>query len=370
MKVVGLQRKRYPEIRTIIDPLDGKVEFRLSKNNELLDEHLREQAVRSTHFHSNSAIPDCDGVDIFHFFNTIPLNRVPFVTTFETAVPRWWGVDESTWRMGMDILGSPLCRGLIAISQNAMAIHEDTVGRRAPAWLVDNILQKTKVLHPPQKQGPIDLLDKFYDDDVLRVGFVGGEILRKGGLEFLEAASELLCAGAKLEAHIVSETKPRNTNAPWDADGAARLDRVRSIAANHPGIIHLHGKLRAGEVMELLSRCHIAVLPSYEDTYGYSVLEAQSLCCPVITTNQRAFPEINNQDTGWIIDLPLKGFGSVDVTDFKAVSIECRHQLVRVLSSIMGSPRSELRDKARAGWKRIGDHHNPAVAADRILALY
>ena len=53
--------------------------------------------------------------------------------------------------------------------------------------------------------------------------------------------------------------------------------------------------------MNILKNTHVGLLPSYADTYGYSVLEAQSFGCPVITTNIRAMPEINNSKKGWII---------------------------------------------------------------------
>ncbi len=44
----------------------------------------------------------------------------------------------------------------------------------------------------------------------------------------------------------------------------------------------------------------IGMLPSYADTYGFSVLEAQAGNA-VITTDIRALPEVNNPAVGWLI---------------------------------------------------------------------
>ena len=42
-----------------------------------------------------------------------------------------------------------------------------------------------------------------------------------------------------------------------------------------------------------MATSHIGLLPTYNDSYGYSVIEFFSYGCPVITTNILALPEIN-----------------------------------------------------------------------------
>ncbi len=58
------------------------------------------------------------------------------------------------------------------------------------------------------------------------------------------------------------------------------------------------------QVLELLKTCDVGLLPTYADTYGFSALEAQSAACPVISTDVRALPEINNTEVGWLINVP------------------------------------------------------------------
>ena len=43
---------------------------------------------------------------------------------------------------------------------------------------------------------------------------------------------------------------------------------------------HIH-YLENDQVLELLKRTHVSLLPTYDDTYGFSVLEAQAAGCPV-----------------------------------------------------------------------------------------
>lgn len=60
-----------------------------------------------------------------------------------------------------------------------------------------------------------------------------------------------------------------------------------------------------------MKQCHIGLLPTFGDTFGFSVLEMQACGCPVITSNNYALPEINNKEIGWICDIQesIKKYG-------------------------------------------------------------
>jgi hypothetical protein len=62
---------------------------------------------------------------LFHFFNAIGLGRTPWVTTFETSIPRWRISTELFAASGMRRLASPTCGRLIAISQCAYNLQCD-----------------------------------------------------------------------------------------------------------------------------------------------------------------------------------------------------------------------------------------------------
>src|SRR5690606_34137393 len=116
------------------------------------------------------------------------------------------------------------------------------------------------------------------------------------------------------------------------------------------------------EVMELFKVTDIALLPTYDDTYGYSVLEGQAFGCPVISTNVVALPEINNVEVGWLLELPLNEIGKADWRSAEGrqrVSLAIEDQLVEHLERIVSDP-EQIRTKGAAALERIRAHHAPA----------
>lgn len=45
-----------------------------------------------------------------------------------------------------------------------------------------------------------------------------------------------------------------------------------------------------------MKKAHVCLLPTWMDTFAYSVLEAQACGTPVISTSLRALTEINNEN--------------------------------------------------------------------------
>lgn len=64
-----------------------------------------------------------------------------------------------------------------------------------------------------------------------------------------------------------------------------------------------------------MKNSHVGLLQTWSDTYGYSVLEFQACACSVITTDLRALPEINNNEVGWLIELPKNIFKELVLED-------------------------------------------------------
>jgi glycosyltransferase involved in cell wall biosynthesis len=66
------------------------------------------------------------------------------------------------------------------------------------------------------------------------------------------------------------------------------VQRVKNFIQKNSDWINYFPQLPNHEVLELMKKSHVGLLPTYADTYGYSVLEFQAAGCPVITTNVRA----------------------------------------------------------------------------------
>ena len=65
-----------------------------------------------------------------------------------------------------------------------------------------------------------------------------------------------------------------------------------------------------------MSSCDVGLLPTWAESYGYSVLEMQACGLPVVTTNIRALPETNV--CGWKVKL-TSGKPNFETIDIKNI---------------------------------------------------
>jgi len=85
--------------------------------------------------------------------------------------------------------------------------------------------------------------------------------------------------------------------------------KLKSLILDNLDRITYYEYLPNNEILELMKyKIQVGMLPTRGDTYGYSVLEFQASGCPVISTDVRALLEINNEDCGWIINVPKNKF--------------------------------------------------------------
>ena len=137
--------------------------------------------------------------------------------------------------------------------------------------------------------------------------------------------------------------------------------------------IKYYKTLPNNKVLELLKNSHIGLLPTYADTYGYSVLEAQAAGCPVISTNIRALPEINNNEAGWIIEVPKDKNGNAILKtpeDRKELSSIIEQELYRIIKDEIIPNPEIIKKKGEKALQRIRQHHNPNDKAQFLENLY
>jgi hypothetical protein len=135
--------------------------------------------------------------DLVHTFNRIPVNR-NFVVSAEMELPRYLG-QSKPWqmRMGLDLLASERCRGILPLSDAARA----SIARRFQNWGHGALREKMTVFREAISAGdiPENAADQTLDtglDGPLQLLFVGGGGLRKGLKPTLEVARR--CARAAL----------------------------------------------------------------------------------------------------------------------------------------------------------------------------
>ena len=144
-------------------------------------------------------------VDILHLFNSISFGRTPWITTFETIVPRFKTtlachhgetpdfsslINEKQIIMALEVLSNDSCRKLIAMSECNLNIQKEFL-RHFPQYRSE-IEHKLTYLHPPQETLIGNYESKHLAlDGQISFAFVGGDFFRKGGMEILETFRDL-----------------------------------------------------------------------------------------------------------------------------------------------------------------------------------
>lgn len=322
-------------------------------------------------------------VDVLHFSNGISYGRTPWVTTFETFVPRFSGLMQSYHgnqknpikmtpliARGFEALTQPACKQIIAMSSCAARMQRNLLSE-LPADNRETILNKLVVLHPPQEVLREHVEARKYDlANPIRFVLVGAGFFRKGGREILQAFDKLIREEqAPIKLSIVSSMR-LDTYAAQETES----DRVWALEfiRDHSNWIDYNSTLPNEQVIELIKTCDIGLLPTWADTYGFSVLESQACGCPVISTDIRALPEINNTSVGWLIHVAKNEMGEAlySTPEERAkLSEQIQTGLEAIIRTIVADP-SVIPLKGQAALERIRTEHDPQAYAERLRQIY
>ena len=307
-------------------------------------------------------------IDLFHFFNNIALPpcRAPYVTTFETTVPRSFEQGRMMLR-GLDSLLSNQCRRLIALSEHAK--------RRQMAYDAENGIseldKKITVLLPPQERlcAENDLWARQAGRGVVtKIIFVGKDFFRKGGAEAVRALAKIR-EDFEVEAFLVGDFHHVDYASSWEVDSA---EEMRRLFFENADWLHHYKSMPNGKVLALAQTCHIGLLPTRDDTFGYSVLEFQSCGLPCITTNIRALPEINNDEIGWLVQVPKLANGCADFSTtekMRELSRAIERGLCKMLQEALAKPET-IFTKGIKAQKNLAANHSPERYGKRLGEIY
>ncbi len=148
--------------------------------------------------HFNLGLTTCD---ILHLFNTISLSSTPWVTTFETYLPRWGIATDFGIKSGVKLLASDSCKKLIAMSKCTYDFQCRYLERFQE---YQDIVEKICVIHPAQELMVNSYDEKRIGGDFLTFTIVGGDFFRKGGKEILIVFERLIQEGYPLKLNIIS----------------------------------------------------------------------------------------------------------------------------------------------------------------------
>ena len=372
MITVRHTHKGYPEQRNILvehESLHHQQEYDLFKTLVHLSFKLRKKTpVNFLNSHYNPFLISKENT-IRHFFNGISYNSLPWVTTFETALPRY---SLPSWtKQGIKRLASPSCKKVIALSSCAYNIQLNYLSQNFPTYY-EAIKKKMIVLHPPQKLIIDNIaskpkLDK--ENPKLIFTFVGNQFFGKGGREVLNVFKKICVQHPNIKLNIISNFSP---DSYASATTKQDVEQLKNEFPELPANIHILGSIKNEQVLQVLCNSHVALLPSYADTYGYFVLEAQACGCPVISTDIRALPEINNNECGWVINVPKDENGNAIINtreQRQAFSANLQEKLESIVQKIICNP-AVILDKGQRALGQIKTKHSPHLHANSLLAIY
>jgi len=336
-------------------------------------------------FNLNNQFEDLDlnRVDLLHFFNGVSYGRTPWVSSFETILPRFSHLvtrhhgqeiahvsPDALTRRGLEALAGRSCLAILPLSQSAALMQTDLL-KDLPAEYAQPILDKMRVLHPPQEVLVPEVKAREYSpDNPIRFILVGAAFFRKGGREVLEVFERLvrqeklpvrliIVSSLRIEPYAAKETEE---DVAW----------AKAKIAENADWIEYYPALPNADTLALMRTADVGMLPSYADTYGFSVLEAQASGLPVITTDIRALPEVNNPTVGWLIKVPKNALGEalyVTVEEREVLSHSIRAGLEQSVRHIAADP-GQIAVKGAAALDRIRKEHDPAAYADALRQIY
>ncbi|QDY41841.1 glycosyltransferase family 4 protein [Candidatus Pantoea soli] len=379
MKII-VNGKGYPEKRNIIVS-DSHSYLNLKyKNIWLYRNAVRQRLMKANKLFVFSPLPFSVPGDaqVIHLFNEVATTQKPWISTFETELPRVLPVPGiSKWRnpelkKQLRQVAAPQCKAIIAISEATkniqMKLLEAFPGEAAA------ILPKLHTLHPPQ--AVISDRPRSAAAGKRVFSFVGNEFYRKGGAEVVLAFSELLQEGVidrdSVEVNLVGDLSNRYNIAHGAyQDNAAFYQQIETLI-NQQSIFRHVAFMQNTLLMDLLRQTDVGLLPTWQDTYGFSVLEMQACGCPVITTNVRALPEINPSQAGWLLHCPLDEMFEISLRsaeEKQRIRRQVVAQLKQTITDILAQPES-VRSRSAMALQRIKTDHDPARFRASLDAFY
>jgi glycosyltransferase involved in cell wall biosynthesis len=367
--IVGTNSKAYPQIRNVTSlPFQKYTVERIHDAFGTGNWIYHRLKGRSHPFLLNSFWDfGLNKYSVLHFVNAISYGKRPWVSTFETFIPRW-GVSPRILERGLRLICQKNCAAILPMSTCAASFQEHFVRERFEQFWSE-ISAKMQVVHPAQTLCIDSIQEKEGGASPLVFTLVGGDFFRKGGLHVLRVFDRLIKMKADLCLNIVSRMGYGDYASRTNADDAREAS---VIIQSHPGEINHIPALPNSGVLDLFKKSHVCLLPTLGETYGYSVLEAQACGCPVVTTNIRALPEINNDEVGWIIPIPKDGFGNAILTsvqDREEVGLIIERELEKIVTGLLNNP-VEIAGKGELSLRRISHEHSPESRALIIETIY
>ncbi len=393
---IGILSHNYAAQRLFLNKIDNTQYKDLRLNNSFLYKnaylwllkymgklHLSpEEMVARLFYNYRSILPnDCD---LYHFFNCVSFDKKQWVLSVESAVPWPVAVTRCTENKDGDFsairkntyvdkrlkaLAKSNCLAILPLSKCSYNIQIELL-KEFPQY-AEAIQKKMFTLHPAQTLQIKNIEEKgltWDDSELFTFIYVGNNYYRKGGRETVQVLAELHRKYdfrlILISAMAIDELRYMRTS--HDEEDA------RKLIEDNKDWIEFHAGLPNTRVLEKMKKAHICLLPTWMDTYAYSVLESQACGTPCITTDLRALTEINSDEVGWRVGVPVNRLNNPLHTTrlqqdefYETLLAGLREKVEYVLTH-----REEVREKSTSCLKYIQKSHNPIEYADKLRRIY
>ena len=342
-----------------------------------------EEMVAKLFYDFKALIPT--GCDVFHFFNCINLGKYSkWVISVESGVP--WPVNvtrcvesesadlssianDKYVERRMKALANPNCLGLLALSHCTENIQREIIHQFPQYESV--IAKKLITLLPPQKLIVHDIAEKgviWDNDEPLTFIYVGSDFYRKGGRETVQVLSGL---HKKYSFRLILISSMAVDEQRYMRTEHDEVDAERLIEENKDWIDY-YDRLPNIEVLEKMKLAHVCLLPTWMDTFAYSVLEAQACGTPVISTSLRALTEINDESVGWLIDVPVNRLNNPLHLTREQQDVFSEKLLTGLYNKVeyVLQHHEEIKVKAMRCLEKIEKYHSPKVYEEKLRMVY
>ena len=383
--IIGYVNNYYPDVRCIINKVhkaNEEIQYKkITDYNKYINKILKRLKIARKNDNDFFFQSKNKKYDILHTFNYVCKIKRPWVVTFETTLPR---IQETlkfhheeqiinktkNLYKGLSMLHDSNCKKIIALSNCAYNIQKDLLKQ-----VDDNskeIINKMEVIHPPQKVliTEEELLNKYKNySKKIEFVFVGNDFFRKGGDVIVDILTEYIKKGYNIHLNIVSKMGYGDYATFSTLEDSIKYKKI----IEESDFISLYQNIPNSEVLKIIKKSHIGLLPTFADTYGYSVLEMQATGVPVVTTNIRALSEINNERCGWICKLETNKYNEALYSKEES-RIEMKERLKtefnKIIEEILNSNVDIYQEKGIQSLNRIKKEHNEEEYSKKLFKIY
>lgn len=309
-------------------------------------------------------------IDAYHTVNTVVKTEKPWCCSFETLVPRTNRFNKKRLFEVFNMMCKDNCKQLIAFSDcNYNLQMEFMKDYPEYAKVLNPKTCKITIPQPLLLDAPKDMVNH----GVLKFFFVGNDFVRKGCTEIIQALTKLRKKRQDFELIMITRIQQTQNYAFKNMqDSREYINGILHLVEEAKDYIHLYPHLPFEEVKKIMSSCDVGLLPTWAESYGYSVLEMQACGLPVVTTNIRALPETNV--CGWKVKLtPGKpNFETIDIKNIEHKKM-LRQQMVNDLYDIFDyilDNREEVLERGQRSYNFIADVHSPVKYTETIGNVY